>query len=41
MIPEDRRKAGARARAARGASQLEQLVVLTVGATALLLFLVV
>ena len=41
MIPEDRRRAGARTRAARGASQIEQAMVLVAGATALLLFLVV
>jgi hypothetical protein len=44
MIPEDRRKAGARGartRAARAASQVEQVMVLVAGATALLLFLVV
>jgi hypothetical protein len=40
MIPEDRRKAGARARATRRASQVEQALVLAVGATALLIFLV-
>jgi hypothetical protein len=41
MIPEDRRRAGARAKATRGASQVEQVMVLVAGATALLMFLVV
>ena len=40
MIPEDRRRAAARTRAARRASQAEQLLVLITGAGALLAFLV-
>jgi hypothetical protein len=40
MIPEDRRRAGARTRATRDNSQVEQLLVLVGGATALLLLLV-
>ena len=41
MIPEDRRKAGARSREARRSSQLEQILVLIAGAAALLMFLLV
>ncbi len=40
MIPEDRRSATARTRAARRASQAEQFIVLVAGAGALLMFLV-
>ena len=41
MIPEDRRREGARVKASRGASAAEQALVLVAGATALLMFLVV
>lgn len=41
MMTEDRRRAGARVKAHREASQTEQLLVLAAGAAALLLFLVV
>lgn len=40
MITEDRRQAGARTRAARGGSQVEQILVLVGGAAALLVLLV-
>ena len=40
MIPEDRRRAVARIRATRGGSQVEQLLVLVTGASALLVLLV-
>ena len=39
MIPEDRRQAEARIRAATNGSKTEQVGVLVAGATALLLFL--
>ena len=41
MIPEDRRSAVARTRAATRKNQAEQLLVLLTGAGALLMFLVV